>query len=55
MKKTLQVFIFWTIVMGFILAMFGIGQTLANLITMDLVMTLVYIALGYEITYILKN
>ena len=55
MKKTLQGFIFWTIAIGFILLITTIGQALANLMTMDLVMTVVYIALGYGITYILKN
>ena len=55
MKKTLQGFIFWTITIGLMLMMFAIGHVLANLITMELVMTVVYIALGYGITYILKN
>ena len=55
MKKALQGFIFWTIAIAFIIAMLGIGQALANLIKMDIIMTLVYIALGYGITYILKN
>ena len=54
MKKTLQGFIFWTIAIAFILLMTTIGQALANLVTMELVMTVVYIALGYGITYILK-
>lgn len=55
MKKTLQGFIFWTIAIGFILLMTTIGQALANLITMNMIMTVIYIALGYGITYILKN
>lgn len=55
MKKTLQGFIFWTIVIRFMLVMFAIGQALANLITMDMIMTVVYIALGYSFIYILKN
>ena len=55
MKKTLQGFIFWTIAIAFILLMATIGQALANLITMDMIMTVVYIALGYGITYILKR
>ena len=54
MKKQLQGFIFWTIAIAFILLMTTIGQALANLVTMELVMTVVYIALGYGITYILK-
>jgi len=55
MKKQLQGFIFWTIAIAFILLMTTIGQALASLITMDMIMTVVYIALGYGITYILKN
>jgi len=55
MKNILKGITFWTIVMGFILAMFGIGQALASLISMDVIMTVVYIALGYSFIYILKN
>lgn len=55
MKNILRGIIFWIILMGFILAMFGIAEILSNLITMDMLMTVVYIALGYGITYILKN
>ena len=54
MKNILRGITFWTILMGFILTMFGIAETLANLIKMDMIMTVVYIALGYGITYILK-
>lgn len=55
MKNILKGIAFWTIAIAFILLMTTIGQALSNLITMDLVMTVVYIALGYGITYILKN
>ena len=55
MKKTLQGLIFWAIVIAFILLMTTIGQALANFIKMGTIMTVVYIALGYGITYILKN
>ena len=55
MKNILKGITFWTIVMGFILLMFTIGQALASVITMETIMTVVYIALGYGITYILKN
>lgn len=55
MKKTLRGITFWTIVIAFILLLTAIGQALANLVTMDLVMTVVYIALGYSFIYILKN
>ena len=55
MKKTLQGFIFWTIAIAFILLMTTIGQALASVVTMDAIMTVVYIALGYSFIYILKN
>ena len=55
MKKILQGFIFWIIAIVFILLLTTIGQALANVITMELVMTVVYIALGYSFIYILKN
>lgn len=55
MKNTLRGIMFWTIALAFILIMFTIGQALANLLTMDSIMTVVYIALGYSFIYILKN
>ena len=55
MKKTLQGIIFWTIAIAFILLMTTIGQALANLMTMDLIMTVVYAALGFSFIYILKR
>ena len=55
MKNILRGITFWTIAIAFILLMTTIGQALANLISMDLVMRAVYISLGYGITYILKN
>jgi hypothetical protein len=55
MKKILQGFIFWTIAIAFILLITTIGQALASVVTMKNIMTVVYIALGYGITYILKN
>lgn len=55
MKKTLQGFIFWTMIIAFILLMTTIGQALANLIKMETIMTVVYAALGFSFIYILKN
>ena len=55
MKEFIKGIIFWTIALAFILIMFSIGQALANLITMDSIMTVVYIALGFSFIYILKN
>lgn len=55
MKNILQGFIFWTIFIGFIVLASAIANILAKVITMKAIMTVVYIALGYGITYILKN
>ena len=55
MKNTIKGFIFWTIALAFILIMFTIGQALANLITMDSIMTVAYIALGFSFIYILRK
>lgn len=55
MKNILRGIIFWTIALAFILMMFAIGQALANLLTMNFIMTVVYIALGFSFIYILKN
>lgn len=53
--KTIKGIIFWTIVITFILIATAIGQALANLITMKLAMTVVYIALGFSFIYLLRN
>ena len=55
MKNTLRGIAFWTIAIAFILLMTTIGQALANLITIDVIMTVVYVALGFSFIYILKN
>ena len=55
MKNILRGLIFWTIALAFILIMFSIGQALANLLTMNFIMAVVYIALGFSFIYILKN
>lgn len=53
--KEFKGIIFWIIVIAFILIMFAIGQALANLLTMNFIMTVVYIALGFSFIYIFKN
>lgn len=53
--KTIKGLIFWTIAIAFILLMFGLAELLSNLITMNLVMTVVYIALGFSFIYLLRN
>lgn len=55
MKKTLQGFIFWIIVMAFILLMTTIGQVLANLVNIKTIMTAVYVTLGCSFIYIFKR
>lgn len=55
MKNLIRGLIFWTIALTFILIMFGIGQALANLITINFIKAVVYIALGFSFIYILKN
>ena len=55
MKNILRGIIFWTIAIAFILLMTTIGQVVASLVTMDMIMTAVYVALGYSFIYILKN
>lgn len=55
MKNILMGITFWTIVIGFILLMTTIAQTLANLITMKTIVTVAYIALGLGLIYLMKN
>ena len=55
MKNILRGIAFWTIAIAFILLMTTIGQALASVISMELVMTVVYIVLGFSFIYILKN
>ena len=53
--KAIKGIIFWIIVIAFILIMFVIGQALAKIVTMNFIMAVVYIALGFSFIYILKN
>lgn len=55
MKNVLRGIAFWTIAIAFILLMTTIGQALAKLVSMDMIMTVVYIALGFSFIYIFKN
>lgn len=55
MKNILRGLIFWTIAIAFILIMFVVAELLTKIVTMNFIMPVVYIALGYGITYILKN
>lgn len=53
--KAIKGIIFWIIVIAFILIATSIGQALANLLTMNFIMTVVYVALGFSFIYILRK
>lgn len=53
--KNIRGIIFWTIALVFMLLTFAIGQALANVVTMDFIMNIVYVLLVISIVYILKN
>lgn len=55
MKELLKGFIFWGIVIGMIIGVGALVNVLAHVITMKAIMTVVYIALGCGIIYILKE
>ncbi len=55
MKKAIKGLIFWIIAVGFIVLASAIANVLAKVITMKIIMTVVYIALGFSFIYILKN
>lgn len=55
MKNILRGIIFWTIAIAFILIMFTIAELLSKIVTMNFIMTVVYIALGYSFIYLLRN
>lgn len=55
MKKIFLGLIFWTILLLIMLAIFAIAEFLAKVVTIDFIMTIVYIAMGISIVYILKK
>ena len=55
LKETILGITFWSIVIGFILLMCTIAELLANVVTMDMIIAVVYIALGYSFIYLFKN
>lgn len=55
MKNILTGLIFWTILLLIMLAIFAIAEVLAKIVTIDFIMTVVYIAMGISIVYILKK
>ena len=55
MKNILGGLSFWAIVIGIVLGVTAIGNTLAEIITMNMVMPIVYIILGLSLIYIMKD
>lgn len=55
LKETILGITFWSIVIGFILGMCTIAELLSRVITMNMIMTVIYIVMGYGFIYIFKN
>ena len=55
MKELLKGFILWGIVIGAIIGAGALVNVLAQIITMKMIMTVAYIAVGCGIIYIFKN
>ena len=55
MKNVLKGLLFWITIVAIIITVSVITNILANLITMKTIMTVVYIALGFGVIYILNN
>lgn len=53
--KTIKGLVFWIIALAFILIMIGLAELLSKVITINAIMAVVYIALGFSFIYILKN
>lgn len=54
-KETILEIILCVIFLGFIFGMCTIAELLSRVITMNMIMTVVYIALAYSFIYIFKN
>lgn len=54
MKNVLKGFILWTSIIAIIILVSGVVELLASIITIEMFITVVYIALGYSFIYILK-
>lgn len=55
MKNALRGMLFWIIAIAILIIVAAIVNVLAEIITMKMIMTIVYIALGISIIYIFKN
>lgn len=55
MKRIFLGLIFWTILLLIMLSIFAIAEFLAKIVTINFIMTIVYIILGISIVYIFKK
>ena len=55
MKNIIQGLIFWIIALAFIFVMWTIAEALSKIVTINVIMSLVYVLLAISIIYILKN
>lgn len=55
MKNIIQGLLFWISIIVAIIVITAIGQAVAEIITMNLVMTVVYVALGISFIYLIRN
>lgn len=55
MKNVFRGIIFWIIAIALIIAVSAAVNVLAEIITMEMIMTVVYIALGISVIYIFKK
>ena len=55
MKKIFLGLAFWTILLLIMLAIFAVADFLAKVVTINFIMAIVYIMLGFSIVYIFKK
>ena len=55
MKDLIFGLIFWASFLLIMFILFAIAEVLAKIVTIDFIMTVVYIAMGISIVYILKK
>lgn len=55
MKKLFLGLAFWTSLLLIMLAMFAVAEFIAKVVTINFIMTIVYIAMGISIVYLLKK
>lgn len=55
MKNTIRGLIFWIIAIAFILLMFGLAKLLSKIVTINFIMTVVYITIALGFIYLLRK